>query len=205
MVEVHLRGGGVRDERVLAAMGKVPRHLFVEEALREQAYGDYPLNIGEGQTISQPLMVAIMTEALQLAAGEKVLEVGTGSGYQTAILCELASEVYSIERIATLSHRARRILYDCGYIRFQLRIGDGSRGWPEAAPFDAIIVTAAGPALPPVLLKQLAEGGRLVMPIGTEDAQELRRVRRQQGKFPEETLGACRFVKLIGEYGWKGE
>lgn len=203
MVEEQLRRGGIRDERVLGAMAKVPRHLFVDEALWSQAYGDYPLNIGENQTISQPLMVGLMTEVLGLQGREKVLEIGTGCGYQTAILCELAGETHSIERIARLSHRARRILYSLGYLRFQLRIGDGSKGWPEEAPFDAIIVTAAGPSVPPVLLSQLADGGRMVIPVGTEENQTLKLYRRVAGKVTEQVLGGCRFVRLIGEFGWK--
>lgn len=203
MVEEQLRRGGIRDERVLEAMARVPRHLFVDEALWGRAYGDYPLNIGENQTISQPLMVALMTEVLGLQGREKVLEIGTGCGYQTAILCELAGETYSIERIARLSHRARRVLYGLGHLRFHLRIGDGSKGWPEAAPFDAIIVTAAGPSVPPVLLAQLAEGGRMVIPVGTEESQTLKLYRRVAGTVTEHVLGGCRFVKLIGEYGWK--
>ncbi|MBI4365634.1 MAG: protein-L-isoaspartate(D-aspartate) O-methyltransferase [Deltaproteobacteria bacterium] len=205
MVEEQLRAGGIRDERVLAAMGKVPRHAFVEEALRGRAYGDYPLSIGEGQTISQPLMVALMTEVLRLHGTEKVLEIGTGCGYQTAILCELAREVYSVERIARLSHRARRVLYDLGYLRFRLRIGDGSTGWPEAAPFDRIIVTAAGPSVPPAYLEQLTPEGRLVIPVGGGDQQILKLVYRTGDRTVEEALGACRFVRLIGEYGWKME
>lgn len=202
MVEEQLRE--IRDGRVLSAMAAVPRHMFVEEALWGRAYGDYPLSIGEGQTISQPLMVALMTELLLLKGPEKVLEIGTGCGYQTAILCELAADVYSIERILRLSNQARRTLYGLGYLRFHLRIGDGSRGWPEAAPFDAIIVTAGAPEMPRPLLDQLKDGGRLVVPVGPEENQDLKRVRRIGSEFKEENLGACRFVKLIGEFGWPG-
>lgn len=205
MVDEQLRNRGIRDARVLAAMAKVPRHMFVDEGLWGQAYGDYPLSIGEGQTISQPLMVALMTETLALQGAEKVLEIGTGSGYQTAILCEVAREVYSIERIAHLSHRARRTLYGLGYMGFHLQIGDGSRGWVDAAPFDSIIVTAGTPRVPSVFLSQLGEGGRLVIPVGGEESQTLKLYQRRQGKITETDLSACRFVRLIGEYGWKVE
>lgn len=203
MVEEQLKE--IRDKRVLDAMSKVPRHKFVEDAFVDQAYSDHPLNIGMGQTISQPLIVAMMTEALQLKGGEKVLEIGTGSGYQTGILCELAKEVYSIERLDKLSHRARRILYDIGYMNFKLRIGDGTLGWPEAAPFNAVIVTAGSPIVPVKLLEQLADGGRLVIPVGGEDTQILKRFTKEGESFKEEALTGCRFVKLIGEYGWRVE
>lgn len=204
MVEEQLICRGVRDSMVLDAMAKVPRHLFVEPALVSQAYGDYPLNIGEGQTISQPLIVAMMTEALSLKGGERVLEIGTGSGYQTAILCEIAGHVYSIERISKLANRARKTLYDIGYINFTLRVGDGTLGWPEESPFDAIIVTAGAPEVPSVYLEQLVEGGRLVIPVGGEYEQVLKRITKTSNGFREENVTNCRFVKLIGQYGWKG-
>lgn len=194
----------IRDPRVLAAMAKIPRHLFVEEGLWNQAYSDRPLPIGEGQTISQPKIVALMTEALQLTGTETVLEIGTGCGYQTAILCELAAKVFSIERIASLSHKARRRLYELGRVNFQLRVGDGSRGWPEGAPFAAIIVTAGSPSVPQSLLQQLVDGGRLVIPVGTEEDQVLCRVTRHGDRCTEERLTACRFVKLLGAEGWHG-
>lgn len=203
MLEDHLVGRGIRDSRVLDAMAKVPRHLFVEEGLRDQAYGDYPLNIGEGQTISQPLMVALMTETLQLKGTEKILEIGTGSGYQTAVLCELVKHVYSIERILKLANRARKTLYDIGYVNFTLRIGDGTLGWPEEAPFDGIIVTAGAPAMPKVYLQQLTDGGRLIIPVGNESEQILFRYTRQGDQFLEERITGCRFVKLIGSNGWR--
>ncbi len=203
MVSQQIAARGITDERVLAAMRKVPRHLFVEEALRDQAYADHPLPIGEGQTISQPYIVALMTQALELKGPEKVLEVGTGSGYQTAILAELARWVYSIERYPRLLERARRVLEALGYTNVILKLGDGTRGWPEAAPFEAIIVTAAGPRIPEPLLEQLAEGGRLVMPVGDEWSQYLVRVVKKGGKFYRQTLEPVRFVKLVGEYGFK--
>jgi protein-L-isoaspartate(D-aspartate) O-methyltransferase len=202
MVEEQLTARGIRDPRVLEAMGRVPRHEFVDPGLASQAYLDHPLNIGFKQTISQPYIVALMTESLQLTGGEKVLEIGTGSGYQTAILAELGRHVYSIERIAPLSNGARRTLYRLGYVNFTLRIGDGTAGWPEAGPFDAILVAAAAPAIPPPYLEQLAEGGRLVMPRGDEAVQDLVRLIKKGGKIYEENLSECRFVKLYGEYGW---
>lgn len=194
----------VKDPRVISAVSKVPRHKFVfEEALISQAYNDHPLNIGEGQTISQPLMVAIMTESLRLKGQEKILEIGTGSGYQTAILCELSKHVYSIERISKLSNRARRVLYDLGYTNFSLRIGDGTLGWKEASPFNGIIVTAGSPSVPQPFLDQLADGGRLVIPVGDETSQVLKIFTKNGDKISETTVSDCRFVKLIGEHGWK--
>ncbi len=204
MVDTQIIPRGVKDRRVIDAMLTVPRHLFVEEALQSQAYNDYPLPIGEGQTISQPFMVAFMTEALKLTGREKVLEIGTGSGYQSAVLSLLADKVYSIERISTLASRARRILDELHYSNIIIRIGDGTLGWPEEAPFDAIIVTAASPEVPPTYIEQLADGGRLVIPVGTELSQELLRITRKKNDTVVEDLGGCRFVKLIGKYGWKG-
>lgn len=202
MVAEQLIPGGVSDARVLTAMAKVPRHLFVQDGMTAQAYSDHPLHIGEGQTISQPVIVGVMTQALELRGNEKVLDIGTGSGYQLAILCELAREVYSIERIAKLSHRARRVLYDVGYINFKLRIGDGTLGWPEAAPFNAILVAAGGPDIPQAYLEQLADGGRLVIPVGGEETQQLVVVVRRGNSFEKRVISGCRFVKLIGEQGW---
>ncbi|HHI97526.1 MAG TPA: protein-L-isoaspartate(D-aspartate) O-methyltransferase [Thermodesulfatator atlanticus] len=203
MVNTQIAARGIRDPRVLAAMRKVPRHLFVDEALKDQAYGDYPLPIGEGQTISQPYIVALMTEALELKGPEKVLEVGTGSGYQAAILAELARWVYSIERYPSLAQRAKRILEKLGYHNVIIKVGDGTKGWPEAAPFDAIIVTAAGPKIPEPLIAQLKDGGRLVMPVGDEWSQYLIKVTKRGDELIKENLGAVRFVKLVGEYGFK--
>ncbi len=203
MVQTQIAARGITDERVLAAMRKVPRHLFVEEALVDQAYADHPLPIGDGQTISQPYIVALMTQALELKGDEKVLEVGTGSGYQTAILAELARWVYSIERYPRLLERARKILERLGYTNVTLKLGDGTKGWPEVAPFEAIIVTAAGPKVPEPLLEQLAEGGRLVMPVGDEWSQYLIKVVKKGGQFHRQTLEPVRFVKLVGEYGFQ--
>ncbi len=178
MVEEQIIERGIKDPRVIAAMKKVPRHLFVEEALQNQAYNDRPLPIGEKQTISQPYMVALMTEALALKAKDRVLEIGSGSGYQTAILAEIAQEVYSIERIRSLAIRARRLLYDLGYFNVEIKIFDGTFGWPEKGPFDAIIVTAGSPDIPLPLYDQLSIGGRLVIPVGNSDVQDLFRIEK---------------------------
>jgi len=204
MVESQLRSRGISDPRVLAAMGAVPRHLFVDAALRERAYDDSPLPIDAAQTISQPYMVALMSEALALEGAERVLEIGTGSGYQTAILAELASEVFSVERLAVLAERARERLAALGYQeRVHVQLGDGGYGWPAAAPFDAIIVTAAAQSVPRPLLEQLSDGGALVLPLGEAELQGLARIRRQGGGLQVDYFGECRFVKLIGEYGWE--
>ncbi len=203
MVRDQLVVRGIRDRDVLEAMEAVPRHLFVEEGLYAQAYNDYPLPIGEKQTISQPFMVALMTESLGLKGTERVLEIGTGSGYQTAVLSLLAERVYSIERISTLAARARRILDDLHCTNVIIRVADGTLGLAEEAPFDAIIVTAASPDVPEAYMNQLAEGGRLVIPVGTEFVQELVRITKRRGSFVRESLGGCRFVKLVGKNGWQ--
>ncbi len=205
MVEEQLVGRRIADPRVLEAMRRVPRHEFVEPGMAAQAYEDRPLNIGFKQTISQPYMVALMTELLGLQGGERVLEIGTGSGYQTAILCELARKVWSIERLKDLSNRARRTLYRLGYMNIELKIGDGTLGWPEQAPFDAMVVTAAAPGVPEVYREQLGEGGRLVIPVGDPERQELLLVRKSGKVFDETPVTGCRFVKLYGEYGWSSE
>lgn len=202
MVAEHLLRRGIQDQRVLQAMGKVHRHLFVEEALWGRAYGDYPLPIGEKQTISQPFMVALMTEALELKDHERVLEVGTGSGYQTAILAELAAKVYSIERIRALAMRAIRRIESLGYYNVLIRIGDGSVGWKEMAPFDAILVTAGSPQVPIRLVEQLGEDGRLVVPVGQAENQVLRKGTKKGADIHWTELGNCVFVKLVGEQGW---
>lgn len=202
MVREQLLERGIKDPRVLEAMRKVPRHFFVESALADRAYDDGPLPIGDKQTISQPYMVALMTEALQLTGEDKVLEVGTGSGYQTAILAELCRNVFSIEKIRSLAMRAREILDALHYYNVAIHVGDGTLGWNEHAPFDAILVTAGSPTLPQPLLEQLAPGGRLVIPLGDEEGQVVRRIRRTESGFEEEDLGDCRFVKLVGRYGW---
>ncbi|MGQ9919771.1 MAG: protein-L-isoaspartate(D-aspartate) O-methyltransferase [Desulfobacca sp.] len=203
MVRSQLIPRGIRAPKVLAAMRKVPRHLFVEEALRSQAYGDFPLPIGEQQTISQPYMVALMTEALELEGNEKVLEIGTGCGYQAAILAEIVPEVYSIERLPDLAAKARRTLEALRYFNVRIKVGDGTLGWPEAAPFQAIIVTAAAPGIPRPLLDQLATGGRLVIPVGDRFSQTLDVVHKTPEGIRHDYRGGCRFVKLIGSYGWE--
>ena len=204
MVEAQIRDRGVKDRRVLEAFTKVPRHLFLDEALWPQAYDDNPLPIGEKQTISQPYIVALMTEALHLTGQEKVLEIGTGSGYQTAILAALAEQVYSIERIPSLAKRARKMLDDLKFTNVIINIGDGTQGWKEYTPYAGIIVTAAAPEAPDPLLQQLEVGGRLVIPIGNEVAQDLTvYVKEGEDKYREENYGGVRFVKLIGAYGWR--
>jgi protein-L-isoaspartate(D-aspartate) O-methyltransferase len=205
MVEEQIISRGIEDPRVIAAMKKVPRHLFVEEALQSQAYSDHPLPIGEKQTISQPYMVALMTEALQLNGREKVLEIGAGSGYQAAILAELAAKVFSIERIRSLAIKARKLLYELGYFNVEIRVSDGTYGWLEESPFDGIIITAGSPDIPQPLIDQLAMGGRLVIPVGDAYVQDLIRVTQTEEGIRREDLGGCRFVKLIGKYGWENE
>ncbi len=195
---------GIKDDRVLKAFRKVPRHLFLDEALWPQAYSDHPLPIGERQTISQPYIVALMTETLRLTGTEKVLELGTGSGYQTAILAELADQVYSIERIPGLAKRARKVLDELRYTNIIIRVGDGTGGWRDESPFAGIIVTAAAPDAPDPLLEQLETGGRMIIPIGDEQFQDLMLyVKEGVDRYREENYGGCRFVKLIGEHGWK--
>lgn len=203
MVDEQIVPRGIKDPRVIEVMRKVSRHLFVEEALQGQAYNDYPLPIGHGQTISQPYMVALMTEALELKGRETVLEIGTGSGYQTAILAELAEMVYSIERIAELASTVRRILDQLNYYNVEIKIFDGTYGWKEKAPYDAIMVTAGAPEIPQPLLDQLAVGGRMVIPVGEAGLQDLFQVIRKEEEFIKNNLGGCRFVKLIGKYGWE--
>jgi protein-L-isoaspartate(D-aspartate) O-methyltransferase len=202
MVTLQLRDRGIRDERVLEAMARVPRHEFVPPDRVADAYGDHPLPIGEGQTISQPYIVAAMVEALALREEDSVLEIGTGSGYQTAILCELCRSVYSIERHASLCDRAPAKLARLGYTNFKLRAGDGSAGWPEAAPFDGIVVSAAVPRVPVALFEQLREGGRLILPVGSQISQELQLVRKQSGVAMLSHLDGCRFVPLVGASGF---
>jgi protein-L-isoaspartate(D-aspartate) O-methyltransferase len=202
MVDEHLVRRGVRDHRVLAAMRDAPRHLFVDDALRDRAYGDHPLPIGEGQTISQPFIVGLMTELLQLGGTEKVLEVGTGSGYQAAVLARLARRVCTIERLPQLASRARALLEGLGLANVWVRVGNGSLGWPDEAPFDRIVVTAGGPGIPPPLFEQLAEGGRMVLPVGDVAEQTLTVVEKTDGRMRTSLHGACAFVKLVGKYGW---
>jgi len=203
MVRGQLIPRGIEDQRVLDAMGKIPRDRFVDEALAGEAYNDHPLPIGHKQTISQPYMVALMTEALALKGDEKVLEIGTGSGYQTAILAQLAEKVYTVERIRVLMVKARTLLaeLECNNVLFKAY--DGTLGWQEHAPYDAIMVTAGAPSIPEPLLEQLAEGGRLLIPIGDRSSQDLMRITKKKGKYLQENLGGCRFVNLIGLHGWK--
>jgi len=207
MVQEQIVARGVNSRSVIDAMLKIPRHIFVQEAFAMQAYSDTPLPIGEKQTISQPYMVALMTELLELNGTEKVLEIGTGSGYQTAILATLADRVYSAERIRPLALRARKCLDSLRLFNVQLRINDneGSQiGWEEEAPFDAIIVTAGAPDVPGILMEQLAPGGRLVIPVGNESEQQLLKiVKNDQGELESTTSVACRFVPLIGKQGWQ--
>jgi protein-L-isoaspartate(D-aspartate) O-methyltransferase len=203
MVKKQLLPRGISDEKVLEAMRKVPRHLFVGEALQDQAYGDFPLPIGEQQTISQPFIVAEMTQALQVDKDDRVLEIGTGSGYQAAILAEIAYRVYTIERIYTLYSRSRKLFDQLKYHNIVTRYGDGTKGWPDEGPYDAIMVTAGAPVIPHVLIQQLCEGGRMVLPVGDRYSQELIKIFRDKHGFRESNMGGCRFVKLIGEHGWK--
>ncbi|MGA8571910.1 MAG: protein-L-isoaspartate(D-aspartate) O-methyltransferase [Desulfobaccales bacterium] len=204
MVAEQIRARGVADPRVLAAMRRVPRHRFIPEHLWSQAYADYPLPIGEDQTISQPYIVALMTGILELKETDRVLEVGTGSGYQAAILAELAAQVFSIDRKGGLADHARSILESLGYRNIRIRVGDGTLGWPEEAPFDGIIVTAGAPQVPRPLVEQLALGGRLVIPVGDAFTQTLTCVRQTGEGLKYEYHGGCRFVRLIGKYGWDG-
>jgi len=206
MVENQIVARGVSDRRVIEAMLKIPRHLFVEEAMAAQAYNDNPLPIGERQTISQPYMVALMTELLQLKGKEKVLEIGTGSGYQSAILAVLAERVCTMERIRPLALKARKVLDSLGLLNVNIKIDDGTCGWEEEAPFDAILVTAGAPDIPARLVAQLAVGGRLVIPVGDHLSQTLVRVvKNDDGTCTVEDSIGCRFVKLIGKFGWEAE
>lgn len=205
MVDAQIRARGIADQRVLKAMEKIPRHLFVDEGLIDQTYNDNPLPIGRQQTISQPYITALMSEAMALTGKEKVLEIGTGSGYQTAILAELAERVFSIERIAILATGARRVLDLLNYYNVAIRVGDGTYGWREESPFAAIVVTAGAPRIPRILVEQLAIGGRLVIPVGDRNSQvllKLTRLSEDPENLKREDLGGCRFVDLIGEHGW---
>ena len=202
MLESHLARRGIKDKRVLDAMRQVPRHLFIPKDMRDLAYCDGPLPIGQGQTISQPYIVALMTELLELTGQEKVLELGTGSGYQAAILSRLVSQVYSVERHAALAEQAEKVLAQLGYDNVVISVGDGTLGWPEHSPYEAIIVTAAAPDIPQPLMEQLADGGRLVAPVGSRWSQVLAKVKRQGETLAREHLTAVAFVPLVGKYGW---
>ena len=201
MIEHQLIPRGISDKRVLPAIGKVDRRLFVPHELANYAYDDRPLPIGEGQTISQPYMVAVMTELLQLSGTEKVLEIGTGSGYQTALLAELAAEVYTLERIQFLSEKAANTLQTLGYKNVHFVLGDGTLGYPDKAPYDRIIVTAAAGMIPPPLISQLHENGRLIMPVGSKFSQVLTEAEKIPGGVKITEYGGCFFVPLIGKYG----
>lgn len=202
MVQSQLRGRGIRDQRVLDAMARVPRHEFVAERFRDQAYEDHPIPIGEGQTISQPYIVALTLEALSLLAPDTVLEIGTGSGYQSALLAELSQHVYTIERHPSLARNAEATLFRLGYTNVTVSVGDGSHGLPAHAPFDAIVVAAAAPQIPPALFAQLRETGRMVIPVGPAEAQELQLVRKRAGEPLITVLEGCRFVPLVGGQGY---
>lgn len=203
MVRNQIEARGIKAPKVLAAFRRVPRHLFVSEALRDQAYGDYPLPIGEQQTISQPYIVAEMTQALDLGEDDRVLEIGTGSGYQAAILAQIVYRVYTIERKHSLYLQTRNLFDKLHYHNIVMKYADGTKGWQAESPFDGIIVTAGAPQIPEVLIDQLGEGGRLVVPVGNQHAQELIKVFRDDQDIRQTNLGGCRFVKLVGEYGWK--
>ncbi|HZP16597.1 MAG TPA: protein-L-isoaspartate(D-aspartate) O-methyltransferase [Terriglobales bacterium] len=202
MVEEQLRGRGIRDERVLRAMLQVPRHEFVPENYRAQSYGDHPIPIGENQTISQPFIIAVSLQALALQGPENVLEVGTGSGYQTALLAQLARQVYSMERHPSLAHGAETVLAWLGLKNVRVVVGDGSQGLREYAPFDAILVSAAAPSVPKSLLDQLSESGRMVIPVGPPHAQELLLVEKRDGRLSMQAIEGCRFVPLVGAEGY---
>ncbi|MBT8332152.1 MAG: protein-L-isoaspartate(D-aspartate) O-methyltransferase [Deltaproteobacteria bacterium] len=203
MVNHQLESRGINDPNVLEALRTVPRHQFVSEALRDQAYGDYPLPIGEQQTISQPYIVAEMTQALELGRDDRVLEIGTGSGYQAAVLAEIVFRVYTIERIRALYIQARKLLDRLNYHNILMRCSDGTTGWQDESPFDAIIITAGAPEVPDKLLRQLADGGRMIVPVGNQHSQDLIKITKDKNGIHESNLGGCRFVKLIGAQGWK--
>ena len=202
MVEEQLVERGIKDLRVLETMSRVPRHLFAQESLQHRAYGDTPLPIGENQTISQPYIVGAMTAALGLKGEERVLEIGTGSGYQTAVIAELARQVFTIERLNNLSRKAQEILEGLNYMSIVFKMFAGTYGWPDQAPFDAILVTASAKEIPESLVKQLGEGGRLVAPTGDAHEQKLVVLTKNGSRVSRRELGACKFVPLIGKYGW---
>jgi protein-L-isoaspartate(D-aspartate) O-methyltransferase len=203
MVRRQIEARGVTDPYVLAAMLKVPRHLFVGDALRDQAYGDFPLPIGEQQTISQPYIVAEMTQALQPGKDDRILEIGTGSGYQAAILAEIVFRVYTIEKLYPLYIKTRKLFDQLRYHNIVTKYSDGTSGWKDESPFDGIIVTAGSPSIPTPLVRQLAVGGRMVIPVGDQYSQELIKLYKDENGIHKTNLGGCRFVKLVGEYGWR--
>ncbi len=205
MVETQLIPRGITDKAVLEAMREVPRHLFVAPGMESRAYGDHALPIGEGQTISQPFMVALMTQALELTGSERVLEIGTGSGYQTTILSKLAEQVFSIERVESLTARARAVLEQLGISNVAIRIGDGTIGWKEFEPYDRIIVTAGAPEVPRSLEEQLGDPGIMAVPVGSQGLQQLRIIVKSQGEVSVRDAGGCVFVPLVGKEGWSKE
>ena len=205
MVKKQIETRGITDPRVIAAMLKVPRHLFVSDALGDQSYGDFPLPIGEQQTISQPYIVAEMTQSLNLNEEDRVLEIGTGSGYQAAVLAEIAFRVYTIERIHSLYSKARTLFDRLHKHNIVMKYSDGSLGWESESPFDAIIVTAGSPDIPKTLVSQLALGGRMVIPVGNQHSQDLIKLYRDEKGIHKTNLGGCRFVRLVGEHGWREE
>lgn len=205
MVQEQLLHRGIEDRKVLQVMAEVPRHLFVEDAFQVRAYGDYPLPIASDQTISQPFIVAVMTQALRLQGAEKVLEIGTGSGYQAAVLSRMCEKVYTLERINVLLASARKVFDRLHYYNILSRLDDGTLGWQEHGPYDAIIVTAGGPSIPKPLLDQLADPGRMVIPVGGRETQELHVVSKEDGAVRIERLSGVRFVSLIGKYGWAND
>lgn len=203
MIQEQIMARGIKDQRVIKAMSVVPRHIFVDDALKSQAYIDAPLNIGEGQTISQPYIVALMTQTLSLSGQEKVLEIGTGCGYQTVLLSQLTKQVYTIERIKPLAMQARSRFKKLGVRNVIMRIGDGSLGWQEGAPFDRILVTCAAPIVPEALLGQLSENGFMIIPVAAKHGeQDLWKITKTKSGFQKENLGPCRFVKMVGEQGY---
>ncbi len=202
MVQDQLLGRDIRDPRTLAAMAEVPRHLFVDDAMQGRAYGDHPLPIGAGQTISQPYIVAYMTQALALKGNEKILEIGTGSGYQAAILSRLCAQVFTVERVNSLLAGARRIFDRLRYFNIRSKLDDGTLGWAEFGPYDAIIVTAGGPEVPEPLIAQLADPGRLIIPVGDQHEQVLQLLEKKEGQVEISHLAGVRFVDLVGEHGW---
>ena len=206
MVREQLIDNGIADERVLKAISVVPRHLFVDQGFWPRAYGNHPLPIGDGQTISQPYIIAVMCQELALPEhGGKVLEIGTGSGYQTAILSLMGNKVYTVERLPDLSDRARKLLKKLGIADVAFKVGDGTAGWEEEAPFDGIVVSAGAPAIPDELIAQLKSGGRLVIPVGSRETQQLTVVEKRGNRIEQRDRGACVFVPLIGKKGWNGQ
>ena len=205
MIEEQLSGRGIKDLSVMEVLSRVPRHLFVDTSLRHRAYGDCPLPIGENQTISQPYIVALMTEVLQLKGDERVLEIGTGSGYQTAILAELASQVFTIERIKPLVQKTKELLEGLRYKNIVFKTFDGTYGWRDQSPFDAVLISAATPNIPTALIEQLADRGRLVAPVGERESQDLIVLNKNGDKVVRRKIGSCKFVPLIGKFAWSEE